>query len=273
MGVTAVAMAQAFMCKMWVQDKIDGCKLSEEEARDPTKMKASTFARWIGLIGCAIMFFAGGYVLATYGGGDDDAVTNSTNSTNVATPTAAPTEDGDGDDDPICLVSGGLCIVLSIPIMILEIGYFVLKPNTEKSEDELAGPPPPKEPGVKDDEGADADGASEGEGDENKPGMCKRCCGCCMRCQPCRCFYESWYVRALLYAICSIFMFPCSFTLPAGVLLLLCAFLYAFAQWRGEILPTVEEEAVEAPPEEEEVEERPQKEKKRKKKPGKAAAI
>ena len=53
------------MMKMWFQDKVDGCKLSEEEARDPTKMKASTFARGLGLGGCAIMFFASGYVLAT----------------------------------------------------------------------------------------------------------------------------------------------------------------------------------------------------------------
>jgi len=261
-------MAQGMMMKMWFQDKVDGCKLSEEEARDPTKMKASTFARGLGLGGCAIMFFAGGYVLATYGGDSDDATTTAI----AGEPTAAPTESED-EDNPICLLSAALCLGICIPVLILEVGYFVLKPKTEVSEDEMNGPPPPKEPGVKDDEGAEGgEGGAEGE-DSGKRGAFAKCCFCCMKCPPWSCLYTNWYFRALLYAICSVFMFPCSFTMVAGILLLVCALLYAFAQWRGEILPTLEEEVEEGPPEEEEVEERPQKEKKRKKKPAKASAI
>ena len=62
----------------------------------------------------------------------------------------------------------------------------MLKPKTEVSEDEMNGPPPPKEPGVKDDEGAEGDeGGAEGE-DTGKRGAFAKCCFC-VSCTCCQC--------------------------------------------------------------------------------------
>lgn len=288
--------------KMWITNKIDDCRLSEEEARDPTKLKASTFARWLGLGGCAIMFFAGLYVMATYDDGsgsaacmftDSDAAgcssntTNTTNTSLTSAPTPAPTGNAtSGGDDPVCIMSGVFCFLVSVPILLLEISYFVLKGGKELTAEEMAeqemaassgsgsgkgvgrgaGPDDDPKPDKDDDEGEEADE------DESKPGCCGKCLGSLMRCFCCKCLYENWYVRALLYLVMSVFMFPCGMTLVCGFLLLICAFLYAFARWRGELAPMVPEESKEedkAPEEEDDPEQAPKKEKKRRKKPAK----
>eukprot|EP00656_Telonema_subtile_P001060 TRINITY_DN10506_c0_g1_i1.p1 TRINITY_DN10506_c0_g1~~TRINITY_DN10506_c0_g1_i1.p1 ORF type:complete len:266 (+),score=84.99 TRINITY_DN10506_c0_g1_i1:113-910(+) len=238
-----IAMSQ-FMMKLWCQNKLDNCKLSDEEARDPTKMKASTFARWLGLGGSLIMLFAGAFALAKKPG--------------------------------YCKPAGFFSMLGCVPILILEIGFFILKPKTELTPEELAGPKPkdPNEPEAPEHSEPETDDAEDGE---QKKGCCSNCIGKVIRCCLCRKLYENWYLRGLLYIVLAIFTFPCGVTLVAGVLLLICAFLYIFARWRGEIPPVIEEEVDPAAAEneevEEEVEEKPKKEKKRKKKPAKHTQV
>jgi len=292
-------MAQGMMAKMWIQDKIDGCKLSEEEARDPTKMKASTFARWLGLGGTAICFFAGAYVMATYdsGGATDVLSSNSTNVT-AAEPTAAPTAvaEAEAADDGVCIMSGVFAFLVSVPILLLEVSYFILKGGGEMTEEEMAKAQQDREAGEggsasesgkgvgrgagpdddkEDDDEAEEEGAEGEEEGDGKPSCCAKCLGKLIRCIVCRYLYENWYIRAGLYLLVSVFMFPCGTTMVCGILLLICGLLYAFAKWRGELAPMAPEEKSEeeTPAEEEEVEDAPKKEKKRKRKPAKHGAV
>eukprot|EP00657_Telonema_sp_P-1_P003082 TRINITY_DN17302_c0_g1_i1.p2 TRINITY_DN17302_c0_g1~~TRINITY_DN17302_c0_g1_i1.p2 ORF type:complete len:106 (-),score=50.97 TRINITY_DN17302_c0_g1_i1:6-323(-) len=67
-------------------------------------------------------------------------------------------------------------------ILILEVGYFVLKPKTEMTEEEMTGPDPDKVEKKKEDGEEDAD--DDDDDGEPKQGCCSRCITCLLYTSP-----------------------------------------------------------------------------------------
>ena len=53
--------------------------------------------------------------------------------------------------------------------------------------------------------------------------------------------YQSWYIRAIVYICIGVGLFGYSNTVSPGMLLILTAFIYAFAKWRGEAEPVLDD--------------------------------
>lgn len=208
--------------KSWFKSKFS-CVMyeKEDEEKDAAKMKAETFGRYTGLASAGLMLACG--ALAVMGGSGG------------------------------CMFAGAMAFLFFGLVLTLELYHFCEKgckcPCCSCGVPEEEAPP----------EGENKDGASPGdvnledasdesdsdeedEKEEKKgPGCCKRNCFKCIRCCPCKHLYEGWYKRAILYFILAIFMFVCGTTIVAGIALLICALLYAFARCRGEEPPVLED--------------------------------